>query len=419
MGGKAHGKRGPFQTDDVMTRKERMLTTLRGEPTDSIPWAPRLDLWYDANRLAGTLPPQYQHALLEDITDDLDFGYHAIIPRFKDLRDPLDEVHRALGIYNLSTMPYATLLENVDVAMTKNGDLTHVVYRTPVGEITTTVVYDENMRRAGISITHIAEYAIKSAKDYTVIRYVFDHARVERNEEGYREFASHIGSRGIAAGFLSLAASPMHLLQRELMPMEQFFYELHDHPEELTACAESIGRYWEKILDVASLSSADLFLLGANYDRGVTPPPFFREHILPWLKRCAAVLHPKNKFLLTHADGENTGLLDCYLDSRIDVADSICPAPMTKLTFKEIRNYFAGRITIMGGIPSICLVRDAMSDRAFEAYLDDFFSHLGVGDHLILGISDTTPPAAEFERLKAIGKRVREFGPVRPSCQRS
>ena len=178
-----------------------MLATLRGEPTDSIPWAPRLDLWYDANRRAGTLPPQYRHASLEDIADDLDFGYHAIVPRFKDLRDPLDDVHRALGVYNLWTMPYATRLENVDVAMTTEGDLTHVAYRTPVGVITTTVVYDENMRRAGISITHIAEYAIKSTKDYAAIRYIFDHARVERNETGYREFASHIGTGALPPVF--------------------------------------------------------------------------------------------------------------------------------------------------------------------------------------------------------------------------
>lgn len=400
-----------------MTHKERMLATLRREPTDLIPWAPRLDLWYDANRRAGTLPPQYKSARLEDITDDLGFGYHAIVPRFKDLRDPFDEMHRALGIYNLWTMPYATRLENVDVAMTTEGDLTHVEYHTPVGTITTTVVYDENMRRAGISITHISEYAIKSTKDYAVVRYIFDHARVEPNEKGYREFSDHIGNRGIACGFLSLAASPMHLLQRELMPMERFFYELHDHPEELSQCDESIGRYWDKVFDIVARSSADVFLLGANYDHGVTPPPFFREHIVPWLKRFAGILHAKGKFLLTHTDGENTGLLDGYLDSDIDVADSICPAPMTKLTFKEVRDYFRGRITIMGGIPSICLLRNTMSDRAFEAYLDEFFSTLGSGDRLILGISDTTPPAAEFERLKMIGERVRAFGPVRPRSE--
>ena len=125
---------------------------------------------------------------------------------------------------------------------------------------------------------------------------------------------------------------------------------------------------------------------------------------------------PGGSFLLTHTDGENTGLLDCYLESDIDVADSICPAPMTKLTFRQVREHFRGRVTIMGGIPSVCLLRDSMSDRAFDAYLDDFFTQIGAGDHLILGISDTTPPAAEFERLQRIGDRVRAFGPVRPSA---
>ncbi len=42
-----------------MTHKERMLASLRGEAMDSIAWAPRLDLWYNANRRAGTLPPEY------------------------------------------------------------------------------------------------------------------------------------------------------------------------------------------------------------------------------------------------------------------------------------------------------------------------------------------------------------------------
>jgi hypothetical protein len=54
----------------------------------------------------------------------------------------------------------------------------------------------------------------------------------------------------------------------------------------------------------------------------------------------------------------------------------------------------------MGGIPSVCLLRESMPDQAFEAYIDSFFAGLESTDHLILGISDTTPPAADFSRLK-------------------
>ena len=28
-----------------MNERERMLACLRGEPTDQLPWAPRMDLW--------------------------------------------------------------------------------------------------------------------------------------------------------------------------------------------------------------------------------------------------------------------------------------------------------------------------------------------------------------------------------------
>ena len=394
-----------------------MLSALRGKPTDRMPWAPRLDLWYNANKRAGTLPAEYGGASLRDITDDLDVGYHAIVPHFKDLRDPRDDVHRALGIYNLWTMPCTTQLRNVEVSVRTDGDRTHVAYRTPVGTVTTTVVYDDAMRRAGASITHISEYAVKSHRDYPVVRHIFENADVAANDAGYREFADHVGDRGIAAGFLSLAGSPMHLLQREIMPLELFFYELYDHPRELAECAESIGAYFERLFDVAARSAADVLFLGANYDAAVTHPPFFREHLTPWLRKLAGILHARGKFLLTHTDGENTGLLDCYLDSEIDIADSICPRPMTKRTLKEVRDHFGGRISIMGGIPSICLLKTSMPDDDFAAYLDGFFADLDAGDHLILGISDTTPPAADFERIKTIGERVRAFGPVgaRPS----
>ena len=395
-----------------MTHKQRMLAAITGARTDQIPYAPRLDLWYNAHQRAGTLPPEYKDASLPEITDDLNVGFHAVVPNFKDLRDPGDEVHRALGIYNLWTMPTTTLLEHVTVTATCRGDETIVEYHTPVGNIRTKVLYNDSMREAGISITHITEHAIKSPEDYEAVGYIFEHAHVAPNYEGYRKFAHQVGERGLAVAFISLAGSPMHLLQRELMPVELFFYELYDHPEALARCAERIGTYLDRVFEVAAGCPAEVFLFGANYDARVTYPPFFEAHILPWLKRLANTLHREEKFLLTHTDGENTGLLNFYLESGIDIADSICPAPMTKLPFKQVRDHFAGRITIMGGIPSVCLLENSMSEDAFEAYLDQFFSELGSGDHLILGISDTTPPGAAFERIRKIGERVRAFGPV-------
>jgi len=401
-----------------MTHKQRMLAAIAGQPTDRIPYAPRLDLWFRAHQRAGTLPAKYRNATLREMTDDLGFGYHAVIAPFRDLRSAEDDADRALGIYNLWMMPCRVVLENVKRTITQDGDRTIVHYDTPVGSLRTVTVYDESMRKAGVSITHVAEHPFKSPADYEPLGYLFENARVEPNYAGYAQWAGGIGDSGVAVAYVRSAASPMHTVQRDLMPMDTFFYEMADHPAELARLADRIAVHWDRLLAVAADAPADVFLLGANYDSAVQYPPFFRDHIGPWLNKFARLLHARlpGKFLLTHTDGENTGLLEHYLAAGFDVADSICPAPMTKLTFGQVREAFAGRITIMGGVPSVALLADSMSDARFERFMDAFFEQIGRpedrGEHLILGISDTTPPAADFERIMRIAQRVEQFGPV-------
>ena len=396
-----------------MTHKQHMLSVLAGQPVERIPWVPRLDLWYRAHRRAGTLPRPYADASLVEMLDDLGFAYHAVIPNFKALRTPDDEAHRALGIHNLACMPVRTVFDGIPYRMTQDGDRQIVEYQTPAGPLTTITVYDEAMRAAGVTITHVTKYAFSGPQDYEPLCCLFRSAAVEANYEGYAAFAQEIGQRGFATAYLSWAASPMHLIQRELMPMDVFFYELNDRPGEVYRLAECIGQYWRQMYAVAAQAPAEVFLLGANYHAPIQHPRFFAEHITPWLAQFAGMLHTQGKYLLTHTDGENRGLLEQYLAAQIDIADSVCPHPMTRLTLAETRRVFDGRISIMGGFPSVALVKDAMNDQQFDAYLDDFFRQIGRGDHLILGISDTTPPGAAFERLLRIRDRVEAFGPVR------
>jgi len=397
-----------------MNHKQQMFAVLEGKPVDQIPWVPRLDLWYKANHRAGTLPPKYQNATLMEMVDDLGFGYHAVVPDYKDLRSAEDEADRPLSVHNLGFMPVRTVFEDVDRRITLQGDRTIVEYHTPAGPLTTVMLYDETMRKAGITISHVERYAFRGPDDYGPLCHLFRNARAEPNYEGYLRTAEQVGDRGFAVAYLSAAASPMHMIQRDIMPLDVFFFEMHDRPDEVEQLAESISGYWQQMLEVAADCPAEVFLLGANYDAAIQYPPFFARHIEPWLARFARMLHARGKYLLTHTDGENQGLLEHYVASEIDIADSICPSPMTRLSIAEVREAFAGRITIMGGIPSVSLLTDSMKDRQFEEFLDDFFTQIGRGDHLILGISDTTPPAADFDRLLRIAHRIEQFGPVGP-----
>lgn len=128
-----------------MNYKQLILSAIRGIPTDQIPFVPRLDLWYKANSQGGTLPDKYKNSTLKEITEDMDVGYHAIVPDFRDFLNEDDDADLGLGIHRFKTMPYTVELHNVEREVSRNNGITTVSYTTPYGVIKTRIQYDESM----------------------------------------------------------------------------------------------------------------------------------------------------------------------------------------------------------------------------------------------------------------------------------
>lgn len=401
-----------------MTIKERILATLQGQPTDALPFIPRLDIWYNANSRNGTLPAPYKNATLREITDDLGLGYHAIIPDFKDFLDPLEgDLDVGIGIYHLKNHPYRLKLHNVRRTYERMGDgILKVRYETPKGDITTTVVHSQDMKKNGITLYVIREHAIKSPRDYPAMAYIFENMEVIPYYRDYIQFQQEfIGDRGVAVALASMWASPGHYLIKELMAFDTYYYEQYDNPEEMEAFIRQITPFCRQLFEAALESPGEIILSGANYDASFTAPAMFEEYIMPELKHQSDLAHAKGKFIATHTDGENTGLLPLYKNSGFDIADSICPAPMTKISLEDTRRVLGSSCTIWGGIPSIAVLEDSMDDLTFQKFVDQKFENLGKGDHLILSVADTVPPAAKFERILYLQKKAMEFGPVNPN----
>jgi len=394
-----------------MTPKERMLRAARGEWADILPWVPRIDLWYNANSLQGTLPAKYRRGVtLDEIADDIGGGYHKIVPDFLNARSPEDTVDRGLGIFRLKGMPYRAELTGVEREVKKEGNATFVTYHTPLGSISCKILYTEEMRRAGVSITWISEHVIKDPQDYKIVGYIFKNIKVIPDYENYLEFQRQVGDKGFAAARGLAAASPMQQIMRDFLDATQFYLEMYDHPQEMRQLCEDLEPYYDQLFQVLANSPAEVVFHGSNFDEMITYPPFFRNYIMPYLQRLADMLHARGKLLICHCDGENQGLLDLIAESGMDIAEAICPQPMTKVTISEVKKSFKGKVTIFGGVPSVALLEQSMSDEEFERFMKNLFQEIVPGDRFILGISDTTPPDAKFERLFRITEMVQERG---------
>ncbi|MCJ7830429.1 MAG: corrinoid protein, partial [Desulfobacterales bacterium] len=77
---------------------------------------------------------------------------------------------------------------------------------------------------------------------------------------------------------------------------------------------------------------------------------------------------------------------------------------------EEYYRCWSDKITIFGGIPQSLLSEDTATEEEFQAYLDHFFKAVVPGRRLIVGVADTTPPHAVFDRLRRLGERVAREG---------
>ncbi len=391
-----------------MTNRERILAAIRGEVPDRLPWVPRLDFWYRAHNYRGTLPEHLRGLNWAELADRLGVGCYGVIPDFTDCPTGTEMLDRALGIYHVPVLPYKVTMENVERRVISNGREKIVAYHTPLGSIRTGELFTEEMLNAGTSVGYVTRHAVHEPQDLRVLGYIFSHLKVEPHVEGYLAFREKVGDRGIVVGYASPTVSPIHHIMKEFMPVDQFFYAMHDCPAEIERLADQMTPYYQRIKEVAAECPAEVLLWGANYDDTITYPPFFARHILPALRDYAEVLHHKGKYLLTHTDGENRKLLKLYLEAGFDVADSVCPYPMTSCRLEEIRDAFADRITIWGGIPSILLCPDSASFEDFRRFIDDLIERYRGQSRLILGVSDMVTADADWSRMEYITERVAE-----------
>src|SRR5690242_5789478 len=90
----------------MMTHRQRIIAAAKGEMTDILPYVPRIDLWYNANSMMGTLPEKYKGLSQDEISRAEGWALHKIVPEFLKVRKPEDSLHRALGLYSLKEMVF-------------------------------------------------------------------------------------------------------------------------------------------------------------------------------------------------------------------------------------------------------------------------------------------------------------------------
>ena len=367
-----------------MTERERQLAALSGEKPDRIPWMPRLEIWYTANYLAGTLPPE-----------------------FAGMR--LGEVQKALGLGKTARTGhvYTTRMKGVEVHERRDGLMTRFDYVTPVGTVSRTMMRTTELDELGIYPLEV-EHFIKTEDDYDTVMYIVENTEYFPAYEQFIDYDESIGDAGLP--MVQLGDIPFHHYMENYTGYEKGYLDLFDHPGKVERLLETMHQVLkERMWPVAAQSPATLLLHGAHFSSETTPANYFEQYMLPYMQEFADYMHSHGKKVVHHADNDTSEIIDLLKRSRYDLHECFVTAPIVPITLAEGRDALGDEITIFGGVPSVIL-EESVTDEQFEDFMQEIFDAVAPGDRFILGIADNVMPTSLMSRVRRIGELVEERG---------
>lgn len=378
-----------------MNHRERMAAVLEGRPPDRIPWAPRLELWYQARLLTQSLAPRWRGWSLRQIERDLGLGAPARDGKIMtEVREGVEEVTEREGRVEISTL------------------------HTPVGSVRTVTQHSDDLDRVGLP-GRVIECPLKQPRDYAVWRWIVAHTHWQPAYDAYRAYDAEIGDDGLP--MVSVGDVPFHDWLEKLAGYEHGFYHLHDFPEEverLLGLMAEVQR--ERLWPVIADSPVRFVLHGAHLSSQFTPPRYFRQYILPYYRDLMPLLHARGIRVAMHADNDTSAILELIEQAGWDVVECFVTAPMVPLTLEHAREVWGNRVIIWGGLPS-ALLSPSVREEEFRDYVETMLDVIAPGDAFILGVADNVMPDSLIERVAWVTERVEARGwyPMRAAAAQS
>jgi hypothetical protein len=248
---------------------------------------------------------------------------------------------------------------------------------TPVGVLT---------ERSRLDPTYgsrwIQEHLIKSAHDFRVMKFIFDHTEIEPAFEEYRATNDALGDRGIVLG--EILPIPVQWLLVEIMGTSAWSEGVLLHTQEFDELLESLTRCYKRQVEIAAESPAEVIWLPDNVTGTMMSPRLFQKYCRPIYDFACTVLREAGKVTFAHYDGANRPLVTCIADTAIDVIEAFTPPPMGEMTVTEARQAWPDKVLSLN-VPENLFGQPA---EIIERYVRQYVEEGGDQGRFILGCTE-------------------------------
>ena len=351
-----------------MTPRERLITALKGDMPDQIPFS----------------------------------CYERIIPPEGPARRRLHE----LGLAAIDRInPFRVRRRKVTVESKEFHDGQYpavlTTFKTPVGTLT-----QKQIVEPGYGSLWTKEYLVKRPEDYAVFEFILRDEVYEEDIGNFVEKDKNYGEYGLV---LPRAADPpSQFLWRRFSGLERFSLDWFDCRDEVMRVLNAFADCNEKIWKITANTPSEFCSSGGNLSGDMVGPPMFKELILPHFQREAEIMHPVGKRTINHMDGMLKSLVESVASCPIDVVEAFNPTPDGNVSVGEARNAWPDK-TLSINFPSSVHLRPKEKIREMTI---DILRQAAPGRAFVIGITEDVPLNVVQESLATIAITLNEHGKI-------
>ena len=371
-----------------MTPRQRILTILKGEQPDQVPWCGDLDYWANSLIKRGLKPEDF-------------VGSDEYILWHKDL---------GVGFYLQGYFPYRQIYNNCEVREWYEDAKHYKEIVTPLGSVRECWEYIPTSFSEGP-----IEHFMKSEVDIPVMKYIYENTRFEADYDYARQRLKQVGDQGVVLCYLP--KSPfMHLLALEAGVVAVTMAAL-TMPDEFQDLLDTMKKAFDQAAQLAVDSPAEVLMIPENLSSEMVGPDFFQLYMQDYQVEWTRKIKEKGKYSFIHIDGTLGGLLKEEAQVGFTVLEALTPYPVGDLKWENLEAICGeSRSILWGGIPGVYFTA-SVSDEEFDRHVKHLLSVMTSKPRYVLGVADQVPPDGLESRVKRVSELVSEFGKYSTSAK--
>jgi len=368
-----------------MGPRERILTILKGEQPDQVPWCGDLDYWANSLIKRGLKPAGFVWS------------------------DDYIKWHRELGVgfYLQGYFPYKQIYSNCSVNEWDEGHKHFKKITTPVGSVR------ECWEFIPTSFSDApVEHFMKSEADIPVMKFIYENSSFVPDYDLANKRRKQVGDQGVVLCYLP--KSPfMHLMALEAGVMAVTMAALTT-PDEFKDLLDTMKKAFDQAAQIAVDSPAEVLMIPENLSSEMVGPDLFNLYMSDYQKEWTGKIKDAGKYSFIHIDGTLGGLLKEESAVGFTVLEALTPHPVGDMKWEDLGSVVGDSKSILwGGIPGSYFT-DCVSDEEFERHVKHLLSIMIKEPRYVLGVADQVPPDGLESRVKRVAELVNKYGKYQP-----